>query len=267
MSHCGARVRPERRTDAGDVPERARFAVWLRSAPRPSSPAMPEPTAALGPIRVWDLPTRLFHWLLAVAIVCSVVTGRIGGEALQWHFRSGYLIFTLLVFRVVWGLVGGRWSRFTSFVYAPGTLLRYLRGRGRAEEHLDVGHSPLGSLSVLALIGFLVVQVATGLIADDEIASTGPLNRFVSTATGLAATAWHKNVGQWALIALVALHLLAIAWYARRGRSLVRPMWSGDKQLPVATPAATDSAGTRVLAAVLGALAALLVGWVVSLGG
>src|SRR5438045_720920 len=102
-------------------------------------PAMPEPAAAdLSPVRVWDLPTRLFHWLLAAAVIFSLTTGWL--DALAWHMRSGYLIFGLLVFRLVWGLVGGRWSRFTSFVYAPGTTLRYLRGQARADEHLDVGH-------------------------------------------------------------------------------------------------------------------------------
>ena len=90
-------------------------------------------------VRVWDLPTRAFHWLLALAVVGSVVSAKLGGGAMVWHFRFGYLIFALLAFRVLWGLIGGRWSRFASFIYAPDTLLRYLRGASRADEHHDVG--------------------------------------------------------------------------------------------------------------------------------
>ena len=81
--------------------------------------------AEAGVVRVWDLPTRLFHWLLAVSVVFSIISARIGGGAMAWHFRSGYLIFTLLAFRIVWGVVGGHWSRFRAFVYAPATTLRF----------------------------------------------------------------------------------------------------------------------------------------------
>lgn len=229
----------------------------------PTSPAA-EHTAT----RVWDLPTRLFHWTLALAIVGSVISGQIGGDALVWHFRLGYLVFGLIVFRVLWGLVGGRWSRFASFTYGPGTVLRYLRGQSRPDEHVDVGHNPLGSFSVFALLGFLAAQVGTGLLADDEIATTGPLNRFVSSATANSATAWHKDVGQWILIALVLLHVGAVLYYLlRKKQNLVRPMISGDKALPPGTPAATDSLATRLLALVIGVACAAGVAWVVSLGG
>ncbi|WP_088278886.1 cytochrome b/b6 domain-containing protein [Ideonella sp. A 288] len=218
------------------------------------------------PVRVWDLPTRLFHWTLAAAVVGLVITGNVGGNALVWHMRLGLLVGALLLFRIVWGLVGGRWSRFASFIYAPGTVLRYLKGEHRPGDHFEVGHNPLGSFSVFGLIGMLAVQVATGLVADDEIATTGPLNRFVETDLGLAATGWHKAYGQWILLALVALHVAAILFYRWRGTNLVVPMVSGDKALPPGVPASTDTAGTRLLA--LGVVAACtgLAVWVARLG-
>jgi len=228
---------------------------------------MPNNDLAERPTRVWDLPTRLFHWTLAVTIVGSVVTGQIGDDLLAWHFRCGYLIFGLLLFRIVWGFVGGRWSRFTSFIYGPGALLRYLRGQSRPNEHADVGHNPLGAFSVFALIGFLMLQVATGLVADDEIANTGPLNRFVGGATASSATAWHKDYGKWILVALVTLHIAAILFYLLRQRkNLVRPMLTGDKPLSANTPAAVDSTASRLFALLLVALAAGVVAWVVSMG-
>ena len=224
--------------------------------------------AALRAVRVWDLPTRLFHWVLALAVVGSVVTAKIGGNATVWHFRLGYLVLGLLLFRLVWGVVGGHWSRFATFVRGPGTVLRYLRGQTRPGEHLDVGHNPLGAGSVLALLTILAVQVGTGLIADDEIASVGPLNRFVDTATGLAATGWHKTGGQWIIIGLVVLHIAAIVFYkVRHGKDLVGPMVRGDKQLAEDAPASADDMRTRLKAVVIIAVIAAAVAFVVRLGG
>jgi cytochrome b len=218
------------------------------------------------PVRVWDLPTRLFHWLLALAVTGAVVTAKMG--VMTWHFRLGYVIGGLLVFRLVWGLVGGRWSRFHRFVYGPGALLRHLRGRPRPGEHLDVGHSPTGALSVFALLALLAVQVGTGLVADDEIAHQGPLNRFASSDTVVSATGWHHGWGQWLLLGLIGLHVAAIVFYLVAKRSnLVGPMWHGDKQLAAGTPASADGWGQRAFALLLAAATAALVVWVVKLGG
>lgn len=236
---------------------------------RPSASSTPRsaPVPTPVPTRVWDLPTRLFHWLLAAAVLGSVISAKIGGNAMEWHFRFGYALLGLVAFRLLWGLVGGRWSRFASFLYAPGTLWRYVRGQSRPEERHEVGHSPLASLSVFALLAVLAVQLATGLVADDEIANIGPLNRFVSTDTGLAATGWHKDYGQWLLLGLVGLHLLAIAWYAwRRRLNLVGPMLLGDKPLPPGTPASADGWHQRGLALLLAALCGWGVWQVVLLG-
>src|SRR5262245_58939509 len=99
-------------------------------------------------VRVWDLPTRIFHWALALAVVGQLITGLSG--QLEWHFRIGYLVLALLLFRLVWGLVGGHWSRFGSFMHSPGALRDYLRGQARPDH--EVGHSPLGALSVFAML-------------------------------------------------------------------------------------------------------------------
>lgn len=226
---------------------------------------MSEPAAST--VRVWDLPTRLFHWTLALCVTGSLVSAEIGGGALAWHFWFGYAVFALLAFRLVWGLIGGRWSRFTSFVYGPATFLRYLRGQSRSDEHVDVGHSPLGALSVFALIAVLAAQVATGLVADDEIATVGPLNRLVSSDLALSATSWHKSFGQWAVFGLIGLHIAAILYYVMvKRRTLVAPMISGDKALPPGTPHSVDSTGSRLTAFVLALLCAGVVAWVIRLG-
>lgn len=231
---------------------------------------MPEPSAQVL-VRVWDLPTRVFHWVLAALFVAAVVSGWTGGNAMVWHLRCGLSILALLLFRLVWGLVGGRWSRFASFLYSPRLVQRYLRGQTRPHEQLEVGHNPLGSASVFALLGLLALQVGTGLLANDDIATTGPLNRFVSDATAESATRWHQGPGKWLLLGGVGLHLAAIVYYRWRRRvDLLRPMLTGDKALApelADAPASADSLGTRALALVVVLACGLVAAWVARLGG
>ncbi|MCM5681685.1 cytochrome b/b6 domain-containing protein [Schlegelella sp. S2-27] len=214
--------------------------------------------------RVWDLPTRLFHWALAACVIGLVVTSKIGGHAMAWHFRLGYAVLALLLFRLVWGMVGGHWSRFGSFLYGPGTIVRYLRGQGEARHR--VGHNPLGSLSVFGLLAVLAAQAGTGLFADDEIANMGPLARFVSTELSLRLTWYHKVVGEPLVLGWVALHLLAIVFHAvvKRER-LVVPMITGDKELALPAPGSADTATSRLLGLCILIVCAGAVAWLVSL--
>lgn len=216
-------------------------------------------------VRIWDLPTRLFHWALALCVIGLVVTGSVGGGWMNWHMRLGYAVLTLLLFRLVWGFIGGHWSRFDRFVYSPASLWRHLRGRAPLAH--TAGHSPLGALSVFALLAILLIQVGTGLISDDEIATFGPLVRFVSGDTVSAATSYHKDVGKLLVIALVGLHVLAIVVYKFfKHQALTRAMVTGDKHLPEALPASRDSLGTRLLALFVLLICAGGVAWLVSLG-
>lgn len=232
-------------------------------AARPSA----QPTESTESVRIWDLPTRLFHWGLVLCVVGAVVSAKVGGNAMVWHMRLGYAVLALLAFRLLWGVVGGRWSRFTAFLYSPAAAWRYLRGRPVAGDHFEAGHNPLGALSVLLMLGWLAVQVGSGLIADDEIATTGPLVRLVSLETSLDWTAHHKALGQWGVYALVGLHLVAILFYALfKRRRLVGPMFSGDKALPANVPASRDGLGTRLLALLLMAACAAGVWWLVAWG-
>ncbi|NDD13402.1 MAG: hypothetical protein EB072_12320, partial [Betaproteobacteria bacterium] len=152
-------------------------------------------------VRIWDLPTRLFHWLLALSVLCSLTTAWLGGAAMEWHFRSGYLVISLLLFRLIWGFAGGywsKWSRLIYFVVHPWQVWLYVRHQllGKplpfSNDHVDTsfsnptqsnssnpvtwtaGHSPLGALAVLVMLLVIVAQVSTGLISDDEITWAGP---------------------------------------------------------------------------------------------
>jgi cytochrome b len=214
-------------------------------------------------VRVWDLPTRVFHWATALCVLGLLATGSVGGSAMTFHFRFGFALLSLLLFRILWGVVGGHWSRFRSFIYGPRALLAYLRGQQPASH--TVGHSPLGALSVWAMLGFLMLQVGTGLVSDDEIATSGPLAHLVSNAMVSLASSYHTRIGKLAVLALVLLHVGAIVAYTRRQKGLAAAMVHGDKQLAVPAPAARDDAVTRTAAAVLMALCIAAVYWVASL--
>ena len=214
-------------------------------------------------VRVWDLPTRLFHWALALAVAGGATTAYLPGSWIVWHSRFGYAILSLLLFRIVWGFIGGRWSRFGAFLYSPGSVFAYLRGRAHP-DHL-IGHSPVGAASVFAMLAVLLAQVGSGLVTDDEIAFQGPLNRFVSSATGLTATWYHKQVGQWLLVGLVVLHIAAVLYYlVRKKQNLIRPMVVGDKVTAHAVAPSRDDSRSRLVALVVFAACAgavyLLVG-------
>jgi cytochrome b len=214
-------------------------------------------------VRVWDLPTRLFHWALVACVIGLAITGTVGGSAMVWHFRFGYCVLTLLLFRIIWGLVGGRWSRFGAFIYTPQSVINYLKGQGRPEH--GVGHSPIGAGSVFAMLGFLLMQVGSGLFSDDEIAFAGPLTRFVSNDAVSLATNYHKNIGKWVLLGLVLLHLLAIIFYLRRKHKLVGAMLHGDKELVIPVPPSRDDTASRMAALLILAVCAAVAYWVSSL--
>lgn len=208
-------------------------------------------------VRIWDLPTRLFHWTLALCVLGLVITGNLGGEAMLWHFRLGYTVLSLLIFRVFWGLIGGQWSRWSSLRASPAALWAVLHGASKKDQP---GHSPLGSLSVLALLGMLLLQVATGLISDDEIATAGPFVPWVSSSLSSLATHWHTTTGKLILLLLIALHLAAIWFYRRfRQRHLTAAMLTGDQVFTHEVSASRDDARSRAGALVVWLLSAGLV--------
>jgi cytochrome b len=216
-------------------------------------------------VRVWDLPTRLFHGALGLAVLGLAVTGQVGGDAMVWHFRFGYAVFTLLLFRLCWGCVGGHWSRWGQLPLSFHSLTSYRQGLQDAK--LTTGHNPAGSWSVLAMLFWLVLQVSTGLVSDDEIANAGPLTALVSGAVVNAATAWHKGLGKFILLALVFLHVGAVVWYLlRKKQNLIPAMVHGDKMAPSDTPSSRDDTTTRWGACFVFLLCVLSVRWVVSLG-
>lgn len=218
-------------------------------------------------IRVWDLPTRLFHWALVICIAGAFITIKIGGNAVETHFWFGYATLTLLLFRLSWGVVGGFYSRFLNFPLRPRYVLAYLRGQSaELPLHAKVGHNPLGSLSVLGLLSALLFQTISGLFTNDDIASEGPLAVWISKDWSDFISELHE-ANEAIILSLVGLHILAILFYTHFKRErLVPAMLTGDKTLETnesSVPTSTDSYIKRALAAFLFAAAIGIVYWLV----
>ena len=208
---------------------------------------------------VWDLPVRVMHWTLALAVAGAWATQELEGDWFKYHLWCGYVVLCVAATRVVWGFVGTRHARFTAFVRGPGAVLGYARGllQRRATDH--AGHNPLGALMVVALLAMLLAQAITGLFANDQIMYTGPLFGYVTGATSDRLTTIHKQLFDLLLVA-IGLHVSAALVYLFVKRdNLILPMITGRKPAELVAPAERIATSRTWLAAlVLGALAAVL---------
>jgi len=213
-------------------------------------------------IRVWDLPTRLFHWALVICVVGAYASVKLGGLWMEWHTRFGMTALALIAFRLIWGICGPRYARFSQFVRGPRTLWRYLRN----ELPPAAGHNPLGACSVIALLLVIGVQAFSGLFANDDVLTAGPLAFWNDAWSGRLT--WLHNANEWAIIAVVGLHVIAIAWYRLVLRKdLVGPMIHGDVPASAVegSPPARDSWAVRLAALILFAALCAAVWWLTTL--
>ncbi|HMM58298.1 MAG TPA: cytochrome b/b6 domain-containing protein [Rudaea sp.] len=211
--------------------------------------------------RVWDLPTRLFHWTLVVLIALQYATGEFNLLDMRWHFWFGYATLALIVFRVLWGFFGSQTSRFSDFLRGPRAVLRYLRDSMSTNPQARVGHNPLGGWSVLALLASVAAQAVSGLFSSDDIDTDGPLVAHVSDATVKLMTRvhhWNENV----LLALVCLHVAAVLLYLIvKHDNLIAPMIQGFKRAPSAQSLRFSSSWLALLLFVLCAGAVGMLVW------
>ena len=213
---------------------------------------------------IWDLPLRLCHWLLAVAVLGSWVTHKIGAAAFTWHVWCGCTVLVLTAFRIVWGFAGPRHARFANFVRGPSSIGRYTRSLftvGSPQHY--AGHNPLGALMVLLLLVLLGVQAAAGLFANDEVVSSGPLYGYVSDAT---SDAWSR-VHRWGAKLIwfaVWLHVAAVFFHVLVKRNnLIAPMITGRKQRVWLAPNEEIASSQVLRAALIAATCAAIVYWLV----
>ena len=224
-------------------------------------------TPALSRIRIWDLPTRLFHVIFACCVVGAIISAKFGQNWMDWHVRLGIATLALLIFRIVWGLIGPRYARFSQFICGPVTVWRYITQASPDSKKIP-GHNPLGALSVIAMLAIIGVQAVTGLFANDDILTQGPFAQFVSDATSALMTGLHQ-INQNFVFAVIALHLIAIVTYTLKGQKLIGPMVHGDvgaENFVTAAIPARDDARIRIAALLLILLLAWAAWWVIQLG-
>jgi cytochrome b len=214
-------------------------------------------------VRVWDVPVRVFHWTLVALLVVSIVSVKLGGNAMTWHVRCGYSILTLVLFRIGWGFVGSQHARFAAFVRSPRTVLRYLRAPIARDRETHAGHNPLGGWMIVLMLAALLAQASLGLFSNDDIATDGPLVKLISKDLSDAITSVHRR-GAWVIFTLAGVHVGAVVYYlVALKENLVRPMVTGAKMLPpAAAPASVAEAPLR--AVVLFAACAAIVWTVVT---
>jgi len=174
---------------------------------------------------IWDLPVRIIHWSLLVAVVGAWLTRELEGDWFVWHTRFGYTVLVLVLTRVLWGFFGTRHARFAEFVRGPKTVIDYLRSGTSS----SVGHNPLGALMILAMLTMLLAQAVTGLFANDQVFETGPLFGYVAIETSDRLTSLHKQLFDW-IAAAIAIHVSAALFYLWiRKENLILPMITGRK--------------------------------------
>lgn len=187
-------------------------------------------------IKVWDAPTRLFHWLLVLLMGFMWYSATQGGDMLVWHLRGGLLMLALVIFRLCWGIWGSDTTKFSRFVRPFSEIRSYTQGQ-MSEDEL-VGHNPLGALMVIALLAALVFQTATGLFAADEntFTNSGFLNHLVSEHAGTLARKIHVNFFN-VLAVLAGVHIAAVLLYRFvKKQDLITPMINGFKTIDAKQP-------------------------------
>lgn len=213
---------------------------------------------------VWDLPVRIFHWALVLSVLTAYVTHLLGVAYFKYHLWSGYAVLVLVLFRVIWGIVGTRHARFGNFVRGPVTTLRYARDWLRGREPHFAGHNPLGAVMVIVLLLVLFAQAAFGLFGNDEIFNTGPLYAYIDNELSLKLTSWHRQLFYW-IAGFIGLHVLAVLAHriVKRER-LVRAMITGRKPKHKLSEFDGIHSSRAGLAAALVVVLVVLLVWVVS---
>jgi cytochrome b len=211
-------------------------------------------------VSVWDLPVRLFHWLLVASIATSWATAELGW--MEIHFLSGYTILTLLLFRLGWGIIGSHPARFATFVKGPHAALEHLRELRLPPDQAPpvLGHNPLGGWMVVALLLVLLIQAGSGLFTSDDIMVDGPLVAQASGAVVKMLSTVHRLLFK-LIFVLAAIHITVIAAYLLfRRENLIRPMVTGRKPIPAGMEVASPrSSGLLSAARVLGLAVSLVV--------
>lgn len=222
-------------------------------------------------VLIWDLPTRLFHWLLALSFALTYIFAQLGSEYIEWHLRCGYVVLGLMIYRVIWGLIGTKYARFTALPISPKNVIGYLKAfNEKTDKDADnkdtnkyLGHNPLGSLMVLFFVVSLLLQAGSGLFMDDEIFTTGPYVGYFGESFDKIMSTIHHNLADGILIAVV-LHIVAVLYYLKiKRQNLIKPMITGKKAVNEPQAGLGIKNSRLLMASILAIIVVAFVYWLV----
>lgn len=195
---------------------------------------------------IWDIPTRLFHWLLAIGFGLQWLTGEFLDDFIDWHFYIGYSMLGLVIFRIIWGFIGTQYAQFSQFLSSPRKALRYAKSLHTRQSPVYAGHNPLGGWVVMLMLLLIGLQAISGLFVTDEIFSEGPYYTAVNTSVKDVMAFVHFNLFN-LLLVVVGLHITAVFVYqCYKKQNLISAMFNGKKRV-------TDTAihSSKILRALL----------------
>lgn len=183
-------------------------------------------------VKIWDLPTRLFHWGLVICFAVSWGSAELFDNAMQIHFYAGYTLLILLVFRVLWGIIGSSTARFSQFLSSWQPTLAYARTLFKPRPNDSLGHNPVGGWAVIIMLAVLAMQVVTGLFSNNDLLDSGPLAHYISKDLSDSISGIHHEMFDY-LLAIIGIHIAAIFFYRYfKHSNLITAMVTGYKTLP-----------------------------------
>ncbi|RZK02031.1 MAG: cytochrome B [Flavobacterium sp.] len=214
-------------------------------------------------IKVWDLPVRIFHWLLVILFVAAYVTNSLGTNYFTYHLWCGYAVIVLVSFRIIWGLVGTYHARFSNFIRNPLTTIKYALNTLKNTEKHYVGHNPLGAIMVIVLLLTILAQAITGLFTNDEILNLGPLYGYITDELSLKLTSLHRQLFYW-ILGAVALHIIAVLVHVFFKRdNIIKAMFTGKKLTKDVVDDKSISSSKILLAVIIVIMLALILTWII----
>ncbi|WP_158972387.1 cytochrome b/b6 domain-containing protein [Paraglaciecola sp. L3A3] len=180
---------------------------------------------------VWDLPVRLFHWILAICLVTQWFTAEVIEDAMDFHFYLGYFILGLIIFRLIWGFIGTKYAKFSSFIAGPKAMFAYIKALMNKQDTSTIGHNPVGGLMLPLVLLLVGIQATTGLFTSDDVVHSGPYYGTVSDSLQSIMQWLHHQTFSFLWI-FIAVHILVICWYKfALKHDLIRPMLHGKKMV------------------------------------
>lgn len=214
-------------------------------------------------LRIWDLPVRIFHWLLVILFITAYVTHALGTDYFIYHLWSGYAMLVLVSFRILWGFIGTHHARFSTFVRNPIATTKYARSVFKKTDRHYAGHNPLGAIMVIVLLSALLLQAITGLFTNDEIFNLGPLYAYVTDELSLRLTSLHRQLFYWILGAIL-LHIAAVLFHQFLKRdNIISAMFTGKKAAKGLENEKSIDSSKLWLAIILLVVLSLILAWVV----